>query len=622
MKRTKFFLLLLIFPFFLSAKKLPQRVEPPFWWAGMHHTELQIMVYEHNISSLKTRISHPGIVVKEVVAVENPNYLFIYLDISDAAPGSFKIDFFDGKKVRYTYSYELRQREENARFSESFDASDAIYLLMPDRFANGDPGNDNIAGMLEKTDRNNPDGRHGGDIKGIINHLDYIEELGFTSIWINPVFENDQPRYSYHGYAITDFYKVDPRFGTNDDYRRLVQEAGKKGLKIIKDMIFNHCGSMHWWMTDLPSKDWINQWPEYTRTSYRMTTIVDPYASDHDYNIMVKGWFDSNMPDLNQHNRLLAKYLMQNTVWWIEYAGIHGIRMDTQPYSERDFMADWGRYISEEYPYFRILGEAWMGIPAMVSYYQKGKANHDSYDSNIPSLFDFALYDAVRAAFTEEPGWDKGLMRLYNMLAQDYLYSDPGNLVVFPDNHDVSRIFSSLDQKPEKLKLLLTFLFTTRGIPMMYYGTELLMTGFEHKGHGGIRMPFPGGWPEDKTNAFRGNGRNHEQNDVVNHIQKLLQFRQIQPAMHYGQLKHFIPQDNVYVYFRYNEASTFMVVINSNEENKSLNSLRFAEATKGYHVGRDVLNGFAFEIGRTWNVPGNTALVLELKSSFMPKILD
>jgi neopullulanase len=622
MKRTRFLLLLLILPLFISAQKSPLRVEPPFWWAGMYHTELQILVYEPNISSLKVRINHPGILVKEVVAVDSPNYLFIYLDVSQASPGFFQIEFMDGKKLRYTYQYELRKRDENAMFREGFDASDAIYLLMPDRFVNGEPGNDDLEGMLEKADKNNPDGRHGGDIQGIINHLDYIEDLGFTAIWLNPVFENNQPRYSYHGYAITDFYKVDPRFGTNEDYRRLVQEAEKKGIKIIKDMIFNHCGSMHWWMTDLPSKDWINLWPEYTRTSYRMTTIVDPHASDHDYDIMVKGWFDANMPDLNQHNRLLAQYLKQNTVWWIEFAGIQGIRMDTQPYAEKDFMAEWANYITVEYPYFRILGEAWMGIPAMVSYYQQGKINHDGYNSNIPSLFDFPLYDAVREAFNEEPGWNEGLMRLYNMLAQDFLYPDPYNLVVFPDNHDVSRIFSSLDQDTEKLKMLLTFIFTTRGIPMMYYGTEILMTGLEHKGHGGIRMPFPGGWPGDETNAFSSEGRNYEQNDVVNHIRKLLHFRQVQPALHYGWLMHFIPHDNVYVYFRYDEESSFMIVINSNEEEKSLDSKRFAEATNGYHVGRDVLTGFAYEIDKTWNVPGNSAMVLELKSSFIPKILD
>lgn len=606
-------LLILFFSINISAQKTPQRVEPPFWWAGMYHSELQIMVYEINIGSMRVNINYPGIVIKEVVAVESPNYLFIYLDISNAEPGIFNIEFTEGRKVRYTYSYELRQRDENARYREGFDASDAIYLLMPDRFANGNTENDDTPGMLEKADKTNPDGRQGGDIQGIINHLDYIADLGFTAIWANPVFENNQPRYSYHGYAITDFYKVDPRFGTNEDYKRLVREAEKHELKIIKDMIFNHCGHMHWWMDDLPTSDWLNQWPDYTRTSYRMTTLVDPHGSKADYDIMSKGWFDTNMPDLNQTNRLLATYLIQNSVWWIEYAGIHGIRMDTQPFADRGFMSDWGRYIALEYPNFRIVGEAWMGIPGMVSYYQAGKNNEDGYDSNIPSLFDFPLYDAVREAFNEEPGWNEGLMRLYNMLAQDYLYPDPYNLVVFPDNHDISRIFTSVDQDVEKLKMILTFLFTTRGIPMMYYGTELLMTGLEHKGHGGIRMPFPGGWPGDEVNAFTAEGRNARQNEIIDHIKTLLDFRQMQPALHYGLMKHFVPQDNVYIYFRYDDASTIMVVINSNEDSKTLDTSRFKEATIGHTTARDVISGKAFEIDATWNVPGKTALVLEMK---------
>lgn len=608
----------LINPIF--AQTTPQRVEPPFWWVGMQHSDLQIMVYEPGIGETTVRIDHAGIRVKEIVKVPNPNYLFIYLDISNANTGTFKIEFISGRKVKYVYHFELKDRERNSKYRKGPDASDAIYLLMPDRFANGDTTNDDMPGMLEKSDMNNPDGRQGGDIKGIIQNLDYIKDLGFTAIWVNPVLENNQPRYSYHGYAITDFYKVDPRFGSNEDYRQLVREAEARGLKTIKDMVFNHCGHKHWWMNDLPAPDWINQWPVFTRTSYRMTTLVDPHASMSDRDIMVKGWFDTNMPDLNQHNRLLATYLIQNTVWWIEFSGIHSIRMDTQPYSERDFMAEWGRYIQEEYPNFRIIGEAWVGIPAMVSYYQEGKQNHDGYNSNIPSLFDFPLYDAIRDAFNEEPGWNTGLLRLYNMLAQDFLYPDPYNLVVFADNHDITRIFTSLGEDPEKLKMALTFVFTTRGIPMMYYGTELLMTGYEHHGHGNKRKRFPGGWPGDEVNAFTNEGRTYEQNMVVDHLRKLLAFRNVQPVLHYGKLKHFIPDDNVYVYFRYNDSSTIMVIINSNENEKLIDSKRFSEATLGYHAGTDIFTGFAYEIGKEWKIPPKTSLVLEMKKAFMPRL--
>jgi neopullulanase len=597
----------------LFAQKSPQRVEPPFWWAGMHHAELQIMVYEPNIGTARVKIDHPGIIVKEVVAVENPNYLFIYLDLSEASPGTFQIEFISMGWTQYVYDFELKERDENARYREGFDAADAIYLLMPDRFANGIPENDNMPGMLEEADIDNPDGRHGGDIQGIIKNLDYIKNLGFTAIWINPLFENNQPRYSYHGYAITDFYKIDPRFGTNQDYLRLVKEAENKGLKIIKDMVFNHCGHKHWWMDDLPILDWINQWPEFTRTSYRMTTLVDPHFAQTDYDIMLKGWFDTNMPDLNQRNRLLATYLIQNSVWWIEYADIHGIRMDTQPFAELDFMADWGRYVAAEYPYFRIVGEAWMGIPAMVSYYQSGKINDDGYNSHIPSLFDFPLYDAVRDAFNEEPGWNTGVMRLYNMLAQDYLYPDPYNLVIFTDNHDITRIFTSLGEDVDKLKMALTFIFTTRGIPMMYYGTELLMTGYEHLGHGLKRKRVPGGWPGDEQNAFTARGRTDDQNEVVNHIRTLLEFRNAKPALHYGWLKHFVPQDNIYVYFRYNDESIIMVVINSNPQSKSLDTKRFAEVTSSFSSGWDLISGKTFDLDEIWIIPGKSTMVLDLR---------
>jgi neopullulanase len=323
------------------ARNVPERVEPPFWWAGMYHKELQIMVYGEDIGQTRVKIDHPGVKLREVVAVESPNYLFLYLDLTNAQPGRFDIEFVSGRRTRYTYSYELLERKENARYHQGFDNSDAIYLLMPDRFANGNPALDNLPGMLENVDRTNPDARQGGDIQGIINHLDHIAGMGFTAIWINPLLENNQPRYSYHGYATTDFYNIDARFGGNEDYVRLVKEAESKGLKIIKDKIFNHCGHHHWWMKDLPSADWLNQWDEFTRTSYRMSTIVDPYFAQSDYDVMMDGWFDTNMPDLNQRNRLLALYLIQNSVWWIEYAGIHGIRMDTQPYADRFFMADW-----------------------------------------------------------------------------------------------------------------------------------------------------------------------------------------------------------------------------------------------------------------------------------------
>jgi neopullulanase len=608
-----FFIMMLAYPLASMGQRTPERVEPPFWWAGMYHAELQVKVYAPEIGLTRVEIDHPGVKVKEVVAVDSPNYLFIYLDLSDAAPGAIRMNFRSGRRVQYSYNFELREREAGSRYRAGFDASDAMYLIMPDRFANGNPSLDEIPGMMDRTDRNDPNARHGGDIQGIIDNLDYIAGMNFTALWINPLLENNQPRYSYHGYATTDFYNIDARFGSNEDFRRLVRLAEDKGVKIIKDMIFNHCGHHHWWMEDLPTHDWINQWPEFTRTTYRMTTIFDPYASQADYTRMLDGWFDTNMPDLNQRNRLLATYLIQNSVWWIEYSGLQGIRMDTQPYADRFFMSDWGRYVMSEYPNFNIVGESWTGVPAMISYFQGGALNHDGYDSNIPSVFDFSIYDAIGQAFQEEQGWGSGMMRLYNSLAQDFLYANPYNLVTFGSNHDTDRFYTRVGEDMDKLKMALAFIFTTRGIPQVYTGTELLKSAYEHDGHGRMRTNFPGGWPGDPLNAFTPEGRTPEQNEMVDYITRLLEYRKNNEVLHFGWLKQFVPEDNVYVYFRYNEDDTVMVILNNNNEARDLDMRRFAEATAGYSGARDVLGGDTRQGFGTWNIPANTALVLELE---------
>ncbi len=610
------FLLVFLFSFQAttsSAQQAPERTEPPFWWAGMFHDVLQVKFFAPDIGETRVAINHPDVKVIEVVGVTSPDYLFIYLDVSRVQPGMYDISFIKDGITVYQYPFEFRQRAAGSRYREGLNASDAMYLLMPDRFANGDPSLDDQPGMLEQADRSNPSGRHGGDLQGIMNNLDHIADMGFTAIWLNPVLENNQPRYSYHGYATTDYYKIDPRFGTNDDYRRLVEMAGDKGIKIIKDLILNHCGHHHWWMENLPGHDWINQWDEFTRTTYRMTTIVDPHGSAYDYNRMVRGWFDTNMPDLNQNNRLLALYLKQNAVWWIEYSGLQGIRMDTQPYADRFFMADWARYVLEEYPNFMLIGEAWLGIPAMVAYYQGGSLNHDGYNSNFPSVFDFALYDAIGLAFTEGDGWASGMLRLYNTIAQDFLYGNPYNLVVFGDNHDTDRFFTRVGEDLDKLEMALTFIFTTRGIPQLYAGTELLESAFEHDGHGEMRTDFPGGWPGDPVNKFTRNGRTNEQNRIVDHISKLLSFRKETPALHYGWLLHFVPENNVYVYFRYDEDDTVMVVLNNNDSAVELELDRFREGWLGASSATDVITGRTFNGFDRWSIPGSTSMVLKLQ---------
>ena len=605
--------ILIVVPLTLLSQKTDiQRIDPPSWWIGMKHTQLQLMVYGENISLTKPNIDYPGIEIKDVILVESPNYLFIDLDISSALAGNFTIEFYDGKKKVASSNYELKQREINPVEMTGFDNSDAIYLLMPDRFANGNPENDNMPGMLETANRSNPDGRHGGDIQGIVNNLDYIKDLGATSIWLNPLLENNMPAYSYHGYAITDLYKVDARFGTNEDYKNLVREAHEKGLKIIQDMVFNHLGTNYFWKDDLPSHDWYNQWPEFTRSNYRGGAVNDPHASNYDYTKMVKGWFDGSMADLNQKNPLLANYLIQNSIWWIEYLGLDGIRQDTYPYPDKDFMAEWMRRLLEEYPNYNVVGEVWLSFPPAVAYWLENNSNADGYHSNLTNVFDFPLMYAISKAFIENEGWSTGTAQLYETLSQDYVYSDPMNLVVFADNHDGDRLYSKLNEDINNYKLAMTFLFTTRGIPQIYYGTEIIMTGNEHQGHGFIREDFPGGWANDQGNAFTMEGRTKEQNEAFDFLRKLMNWRQGNKTVQFGKLTHYIPENGVYVYFRHDDKGSVMVMLNNTNEDKEVDLTRFAENIEGFKTGKSVLDKLYFDQLNKITIPAKSPLVIEL----------
>jgi len=572
------------------------------------------MIYGENISASKPLINYPGVQLKEVIVVENPNYLFLNLVIQDTAQaGTFSIDFYKKKRNVASYAYELKTRNSNPNLHRGFDNSDVIYLLMPDRFANGDTLNDSIVGMLEKPLRSNPLGRHGGDIQGIRNHLDYLSGLGITTIWTTPVFENNMPKQSYHGYAITDYYKVDPRLGTNEDYKNLVTEAHNKDLKIIMDMVANHCGTGYYWNGDLPSKDWYNQWPEFTRSNYRVAVQSDPNASEADYNKMVKGWFDHSMADLNQHNKLLAEFLIQNTIWWIEFTGIDGIRQDTYPYSYKDFMAEWMQRILEEYPDFNVVGEVWLDYPPVTAYWMDNKTNADGYRSHLTNVFDFPLSTAIARAFNESESWSSGMMRLYELLSQDFLYSNPLNIVTFSTNHDADRFFSKMQEDFQKFRLGMIFLMTTRGIPQIYYGGEILMTGREHEGHGYIREDFPGGWPGDVKNAFSPEGRTEEQDEAFNFMRRLLNWRKSNKAVQYGSLKQYLPEDGIYVYFRYFEDETVMVVLNNNAENKKVDLSRFEKDLAGYSKGKSVLTRRSYDKLDKLTIPAKSGLVIELE---------
>ncbi|MBW6490466.1 MAG: glycoside hydrolase family 13 protein [Lentimicrobium sp.] len=600
-----------------KAEKISQnptfRVEPPSWWAGMKHPELQLLVYGKDIALTDVALEYPGVVLRKKIAVENPNYLFLDLELApDVKPGSFEIAFIRERETVFTYNYYLREREPGSATRKGFDSGDVIYLLMPDRFANGDPANDNMPGMLEKADRNNPGGRHGGDIAGIRKNLDYISDLGMTAVWINPLLENNNAAWSYHGYAITDFYKVDPRFGTNDDYVALVKEAHEKGLKIIMDMIFNHCGINHWFINDLPMSNWIHQFPEFTKSNFRAEAITDPYASEYDRNKLLQGWFDTNMPDLDQRNPLVTEYLIQNSIWWIEFAGLSGIRLDTQPYPYKEMIAEWGKRVFNEYPDFNIVGEAWLNREGMNAYYQKDAIVGDGYNSYLPSITDFSMHGAMARAFTENDGWSEGMARLYYVLAQDFLWADPSKNLIFLDNHDVNRYFNNVGNDIDALKMALSFLLTTRGIPQIYYGTELLMDEPEHKGHGEIRKDFPGGWPGDAVNAFAREGRTNDQNEIFSYMQRLLKFRQHSLPVTRGKLLQFIPSDGLYVYFRQHEDQTVMVVLNNSKSAKKLNMTKYAEALKDYTTANDVISLQKLSLSKGLESKPRSAMVLEL----------
>ncbi|VAV92819.1 Neopullulanase [hydrothermal vent metagenome] len=614
-----FMLALVILPGAAQAQDNIKRVEPPFWWVGFKDSRLQLLVYGDNIAAYDPQVDHKGISLAKVTRVKSPNYLFLDLTIAKGTPaGPFDIMFtHKGGKV-IIRAYELKARAKNAAGRKGFDAADAIYLITPDRYANGDAQNDTVAGMKDKLNRAFKGGRHGGDIQGISDHLNYIADMGFTSIWLNPVLENDQPEYSYHGYATTDFYRVDPRYGTNEDFRKMAQKARAMGIGLIMDMIVNHVGSKHWWMADLPTDDWINYASEflggkYVNTSHRRTTIQDPYSSASDRKIFSDGWFVESMPDINQRNPLMAQYLIQNAIWWIEYSGLTGIRMDTYPYPDMNFMAEWSRRVMEEYPDFNIVGEEWSVNPSVVSYWQRGKVNKNGYVSYLPSLMDFPLQDAMVTGLTVKEEWADGLIGIYKMLANDVVYPDPSHMVTFPDNHDMNRIFTQLGEDYDLYKMAMAFTLTMRGIPQIYYGTEILMTNPDGKDDGVIRSDFPGGWKGDKVNAFTGRGLTDRQKDAQAFLKNLLNWRKDKAVIHNGKLMHFVPENGVYVYFRYDDQDKVMVVLNKNAKDTDLSLGRFSEILNDGDKATDIITGKKVELSGTLELSARTVMVLDIK---------
>lgn len=595
----------------LSGVKI-QKVEPAFWWSGMKNPELQILLYGTDIATDSVSITASDICVKEIVKLQNPNYLLLYLDLSETAPQQFDIQLTkNGEQTIIPYQIKGREKDSSAR--EGFHASDVLYLIMPDRFANGDPKNDVVQGMREsKVDRTDMYARHGGDLKGIADHLDYFSDLGVTAIWLNPILKNDMAEGSYHGYAITDYYEVDPRFGDNEEFRQLVSAAHDKGLKIVMDMIFNHCGSEHFFFKDKPSDNWFNFQDNFVQTGYQTMPQADTYRSDYDKVKNIDGWFTQSMPDLNQRNRHVASYLIQNSIWWIEYAGINGIRQDTHPYADFDMMARWCRAVNAEYPDFNIVGETWIGNNVGVSFWQKDSKVAYPRNSYLPSVMDFPLMNIMSSAFDEETNsWDRGLARIYDYLTQDIVYADPMNLLVFLDNHDTSRFYKIPPTgNLNRYKQALAFLLTVRGIPQIYYGTEILMAADKADGDGVLRRDFPGGWAGDKQNAFTSAGRTPQQNEAYTYISKLLNWRKGNDAISKGSFKHFITQNEVYVYERKYGNHSVVVFLNGSDADRTVDLTPYKEVLPG-HWAYDLLNDRQIDLQTSLLLKGKDVLILE-----------
>ena len=617
MKRTTtnlIFLLLLITSSAVAQMPALERIEPANWWVGMKNTKLQLIVHGNQIAARNVTINYPGVTLLKTNKVENANYLFLDLEISATTqPGIFPIRFEKKGAKAIVSNYELRARNVKQVKAQGVNTKDLVYLIMPDRFANGDKTNDIVKGMTETTlNRDSMYHRHGGDIQGIINNLDYLQDLGVTALWINPLLTNDQPKTSYHGYANTENYRIDPRYGTNELYKKLIDEMHKRGMKMVKDLVHNHVGSRHWTVLDLPSKDWLNQWPTFTRTTYREQTHFDPYASVADKKQMVKGWFDFHMPDPNQQNPYVRNYITQSHIWWVEYAGVDAFRLDTYAYNDLDYMAEWAKAIKAEYPNLNSFGETWVqGVPSQT-YFTEGNVVNQGFDSGLDGVTDFQALWAVNEALNGKFGWTDGVVRLYNTLAYDYQYKDATKNVVFLDNHDLNRFYSVVNEDFSKYKSGIAWVLTTRGIPQFYYGNEILMTGTTTP-DGKVRLDFKGGWPEDKVNKFTAAGRTEKENEAFNYVRKLATYRKNNEVLQTGKMMQFVPQDGVYVYFRYNADKTVMMLMNGEEKEVTVSTARFAERTSGFTQAVNVATDEVLADLSQIKIPAKTTLVLELK---------
>ncbi len=605
--------LLLLFNTWASAQVL-KRVEPMFWWVGMKDPKLQLLIYGQNIGNMQVEINYIGVKISRLHRVENPNYLFLDLELAEnVKPGQFPITFTINKKRKLEYIYELKEKSRAANRIAGVGQADLIYQLMPDRFANGDPANDVIDGMKEvEVDRKGLISRHGGDLQGLINKLDYLKDLGATALWLTPEVENDQFNASYHGYAITDHYRIDRRFGTNELYKHFVEISHQKGLKVIKDVIPNHLGTEHWLIKDLPMETWVHQWPQYTQTSFKDQTLMDPYAAPSDKKKMLDGWFAPTMPDFNQENEFVQNYITQNLIWWVEYAGIDGLRIDTYPYNDLSYMSKWAKRMRTEFPNLSMFGETLVNSLVSQAYFTEGNQLNQGLDTHLPGITDVQVKDAIYEVLNGELGWTTGVNRLYSVLSQDFIYKDATRNVIFLDNHDMSRFYSLIHEDMNKYKSGLALLLTLRGIPQIYYGTEILMKNFSEP-DGLVRFDFPGGWKADSMNKFVRNGRTALENDAFDYFKKLANYRKNCKPLREGRLMQYVPENGVFVYFRYIDGQSVMVVTNSNNDAVPITLDRYAEQINGFAQVEEIFTGNSYSTVEDLRIPGQTTQIFELK---------
>ncbi|MEI6946951.1 glycoside hydrolase family 13 protein [Paraflavisolibacter sp. H34] len=623
---NKLFAFLLLFFISVNASQAQKgapairRIHPTNWWVGMKNPNLQLLVYGPSAGRLAYSVNYPGVTLVKTQTVENPNYAFLDLVIDGSTrPGTLQVVGKDGRKT-ITRSYELKARTAEPK-GRGVSSADFIYLLMPDRFASGDATNDKFKTMADTSaSRTSPYLRHGGDFKGIIDHLDYLQELGVTALWLTPVIDNDEKlknegpgrqQAGYHGYHFTDHYTVDARFGGNEGYLALANELHRRGMKLVQDAVYNHISDDHWLNKDLPSKDWLNQWPAYTGSSHKEHALVDPYGAEADRKLLLDGWFTPFLPDLNQRNPFLANYLIQHALWSTETFHLDAWRIDTYKYNDTGFMNRCNAALLEEYPNIHLFGETWVNNPLLLSYFVKSKVDYP-FKSNLPGSLDFPVCSAIYDALNQKFGWDEGVSRLANTLAQDVVYAQPEKMVTFLDNHDMNRFFSVIGEDRDKYRMGVTWLLTTRGIPSWYYGTEILMKNFKEPSDAEVRRDFPGGFPGDRHNAFTAAGRSKSQDSAFSYVKALAQYRKQTPALHSGKLMQYVPQEGVYVYFRYDAAKTVMVATNTGEKEMLLDTARFSERMAGFTGARNVITKEVIGNLAQLKLPAKTALVLEL----------